>query len=91
MFHIYFQPSFGRDRKIAEVSEEEMIWPVIKAFLDNRKFECYYFRTSRPTYKVGKKWHPGIWYDVGSHTEFFRAINMGVDVPDPNSGGVVLD
>lgn len=61
---LYFENSYGKERLIAEVANEEEAFKEIHKFLDEHNFKSYYTRTwMRNKYdKV---------YDVGSHSEFF--------------------
>lgn len=62
--NVYFRNSHGEKRLLASnVVTSEIVWEIIKRFLDEHNFECYYVRT---WYNDGYTW-----YDVGSHTEFF--------------------
>lgn len=62
--NVYFRDSFGKKRLLAEnISNKEEAWKVMKKFMDDSNFKCYY---TRMWYSDGYTW-----YDVGSHTEFF--------------------
>jgi hypothetical protein len=60
---LYFENSYGEERVIAEVVNEEEAYKEINKFCEERNFKIYYIRTWMSN---GRKK-----YDVGSHTEFF--------------------
>jgi hypothetical protein len=60
---LYFQNSQGKERVIAEVSDEKEAFDEINKFCEERNFKIYYIRTWMVN---GRKK-----FDVGSHTEFF--------------------
>lgn len=61
---LYFENSYGKERLIAEVQNEEEAFKEIHKFLDDHNYKSYYTRTwmRNNNEKV---------YDVGSHSEFF--------------------
>ena len=61
---LYFENSYGEERLIAEVQNEEEAFKEIHKFLDDHNYKSYYTRTwmRNNNKKV---------YDVGSHSEFF--------------------
>lgn len=61
---LYFENSYGIERVIAEVANEEEAYKEIKKFLDDHNYKSYYTRSwmRNNNEKI---------YDVGSHTEFF--------------------
>ena len=63
---LYFQNSYGEERVIAEVQNEQEAYKEIKKFCEERNFKIYYTRSwmRNQNEKV---------YDVGSHSEFFIA------------------
>lgn len=61
--NLYFINSNGEYRLLKSDIEKHEADKTIRAFLDERKFLCYYTRQWET--KEGTK------YDVGSHTEFF--------------------
>ena len=63
---LYFENSYGEERVIAEVKNEQEAMKEIKKFLDDHNYKSYYTRTwmRNQNEKV---------YDVGSHSEFFIA------------------
>ena len=61
---LIFQNSYGEERVIAEVQNEQEVIKEINKFLDEHNFKSYYIRTwMRNKYEKV--------YDVGSHLEFF--------------------
>lgn len=60
---LYFENSYGEERVVAEVKNEEEAFKEIHKFLDEHNFKSYYTRSWMVD---GRKK-----YDVGSHTEFF--------------------
>lgn len=65
--NLYFQRSNGEYRLLGENVTDDDAWKLMKAFMDEHNFKCYYIRSWE---KNGIKW-----YDVGSHTEFFLWTN----------------
>lgn len=63
---LYFVNSRNIYRKIDENVTEEKAWALIQDFCDSYNYKIFY----------AKSWQEGnkIWYDVGSHTEFFVLI-----------------
>lgn len=61
---LYFENSYGEERIIAEVKDENEAFKEINKFCEERNFKIYYVRSWM---KDGRKI-----YDVGSHTEFFH-------------------
>jgi len=63
--NFYFRDRFGKWRLLAENVRQNGVWELISDFLDQHpNFQHYYTR-----YWSDKDGN--IWYDVGSHTEFF--------------------
>ena len=60
---LYFENSYGKERVIAEVQNEQEAMKEINKFLDDHNYKSYY---TRIWIENGRKK-----YDVGSHTEFF--------------------
>lgn len=60
---LYFENSYGEERVIAEVANEQEAFKEIHKFCEERNFKIYYTRSWMVD---GRKK-----YDVGSHTEFF--------------------
>lgn len=70
MGKLYFNNRFNKDILIAEnISTDKEITDHIKAYIFkvNPHYKIYYFRTWTSSDGVR-------WYDVGSHTEFFKYI-----------------
>ena len=65
--NVYFQRSNGDFVLLWESCTKEDVSLVIKAFLDEHNYKSYY---TRSWCKDGM-----VWYDVGSHTEFFVWAN----------------
>lgn len=65
---LYFRNSRGERRVIAEPETEQDAIKEIHKFCEERNFKIYYTRSWRD--KEGF-----MWYDVGSHTEFFILDN----------------
>ena len=63
---LYFENSYGEERVVAEVKNEQEAMKEINKFLDDHNYKLYYTRTwmRNQNEKV---------YDVGSHSEFFIA------------------
>lgn len=61
---LYFENSYGEERVIAEVANEQEAFKEIHKFCEERNFKIYYTRSWKT--KSGRTK-----YDVGSHTEFF--------------------
>lgn len=63
-----FENSFGKERKIASVSDEKEAFTEIHKFLKDHNYKSYYTRSwlVDSDHKV---------FDVGSHTEFFHLYN----------------
>ena len=66
---LLFQTSNGSERVIAEVDSQDDVMAEINKFCNERDFSIPYVRC------WGSLDDDGIWYDVSSHTEFFRLIN----------------
>ena len=62
---LYFKNSSGKELLIASVEDEEEAIREIKKFCEERDYNIPYWRG------WGSIDGDGIWYDVGSHTEFF--------------------
>lgn len=64
---LYFQSSNGQRREIGYYTTQKYIFKAINAFLDEHNYKSYYTRI----------WRQGneVWFDVGSHTEFFVLID----------------
>jgi hypothetical protein len=61
---LYFEDSWGKERLIAEVENEDEAFKEIHKFLDEHHYKSYYTRTwMKNEYEK--------MYDVGSHSEFF--------------------
>ena len=65
--NLYFQRSNGEYRLLGKNVTDDDAWKLMKVFMDEHNFKCYYIRTWEQN---GIKWH-----DVGSHTEFFLWTN----------------
>lgn len=61
--NLYFVSSSQEYRLLAEDIEEKAVPEYIRAFLEDHNYTSYY---TRITFAEN-----GLWYDVGSHTEFF--------------------
>lgn len=60
---LYFENSYGEERVIAEVQNEQEAMKEIKKFLDDHNYKSYYTRTWE---------HNGVkYFDVGSWSERF--------------------
>ena len=59
----YFKRSNGELILLAENVSEKEAWVKMKEFIDDHNFKSYYTRVWRKDDTV--------WYDVGSHSEFF--------------------
>ena len=61
---LYFKNSYGKERVIAEVQNEQEAMKEINKFCKERNFKIYYTRSwmRNQNEKI---------YDVGSHSEFF--------------------
>ena len=68
---LFFQNSRCEKRVIAEPSNREEVNKEINKFLDDHNFKSYYTR-------VWQK-DDTVWYDVGSHSEFFCLKLKGED------------
>lgn len=62
---LYFKNSVGKELLIANVEDEEEAMFEIKKFCEERDYRIPYYRC------WGSINDDGIWYDVGSHIEFF--------------------
>ena len=60
---IYFEDTYGERRLIGKEETDEQVWKVIDNFLKDHKYKTPYVRTWEENGEM--------WYDVGSHTEFF--------------------
>jgi hypothetical protein len=61
---LYFENSYGQERVIAEVENENEAFKEIHKFCDEHNYKSYYTRTWE---KNGIRY-----FDVGSHSEFFK-------------------
>lgn len=68
---LYFQNSYGGERVIAEVQNEQEAMKEIEKFLDDHNYKSYY---TRSWIENGQKW-----YDVGSWSEFFILDLEGIN------------
>ena len=68
MSRVVFQDRFGEDREIGTCDSEQEAFKIIKRFLDDHNFKCYYMRTCEVENSEGSY----TWVDVGSHVEFFK-------------------
>lgn len=62
---LQFQAADGSERMIAEIGDDEEPMKYIQEFCDERNFKIPYVRC------WGSLEDDGVWYDVGSHVEFF--------------------
>lgn len=72
---LYFRDKHGDSREIARgLKSAEEAFPIINKFLNERNFKCYYIRT----------WieNGELWFDVGSHSEFFILSPEWADVDE---------
>ena len=71
MFKLYFNNRYNEDSFVAELSSDkyEEVAPIIKSHVANLnpKYEIHYIRYWTEDNGV-------IWYDVGSHSEFFKLV-----------------
>ena len=63
---LYFENSSGQRRPLATHLSEEDAMKIIYDFCKDRNFKIYYVRQWTTNGEV--------WYDVGSHTEFFIGV-----------------
>ena len=63
---LYFENSWGQRRPLATHLTEKQVMELIYEFCEARNFKIYYVRHWT---KDGETW-----YDVGSHSEFFIAV-----------------
>lgn len=68
---LYFENSYGEERVIAEVQNEQEAMKEIEKFLDDYNYKSYY---TRSWIENGRKW-----YDVGSWSEFFILDLEGIN------------
>ena len=70
MYNLYFEDRFGKSRLVKRDigTNDEDIYNAIKAYVAelNPKYRIYY---TRSWCKDGVRW-----YDVGSHSEFFKLV-----------------
>ena len=60
---VYFRDSQHNKRFLGETETKENAWKIMRKFMDDHNFTCYYTRI----------WFADgyTWFDVGSHTEYF--------------------
>ena len=63
---LYFENSWGQRRPLATNLTEKQVMELIYEFCEERNFKIHYVRHWTQNGET--------WYDVGSHTEFFIAI-----------------
>ena len=63
---LYFENSWGQRRPLATNLTEKQVMELIYEFCEARNFKIYYVRHWTQNGET--------WYDVGSHTEFFIAV-----------------
>lgn len=61
---VYFENTNGVRREIGTVDTQEEAFKIIRKFLDEHRYKAPYWRSWSE--ESGE-----IWFDVGSHTEFF--------------------
>ena len=68
MYKLYFENASGEHRLVKENLIEEAIIPAIYSYINliNPNYKVYYINSHMEENKI--------WYDVGSHSEFFFAI-----------------
>ena len=67
-YELKFKNSKGEFTSLGICNDLEEVWTVIEAFLKEKNYVSYYYRTIyREDY---------LWIDVGSHSEFFYAYYL---------------
>ena len=67
---LYFENSFGKRHRISQVNYMQEIDNIISDFLEDHNYKSYY---TRIWYEEDKK---ELWFDVGSHSEFFVVTDV---------------
>lgn len=70
---LYFENSFGKRRRISQVHYMQEVNNIISDFLEDHNYKSYY---TRMWYEEDKK---ELWFDVGSHSEFFVVTDVEKD------------
>ena len=70
---LYFQNSMGKRKFISQVCFMKEISAIIADVLEEHKYKSYY---TRIWYEKEKK---ELWFDVGSHSEFFIVTEVEED------------
>lgn len=70
---LYFENSFGKRRRISQVYYMQEVNNIISDFLEDHNYKSYY---TRMWYEEDKK---ELWFDVGSHSEFFVVTDVEKD------------
>ena len=65
--------SDGHRKYLSQVYDEQETMKIINNFLEEHNFKSYYTRT---WYEKEKE---EVWYDVGSHSEFFMVADVEPD------------
>lgn len=70
---LYFENSYGKRRHISQVENIKEIHTIIADVLEDYGYKSYY---TRIWYEKDKK---ELWFDVGSHSEFFVVTDVEED------------
>ena len=70
---LYFENSQGKRRYISQVYHMQEIFAIIADVLEEYNYKSYY---TRIWYEENKK---ELWFDVGSHSEFFVVTEVEKD------------
>ena len=70
---LYFENAYGKRRHISQVYNMKEIHAIISDVLEDYGYTSYY---TRMWYDQEKK---ELWFDVGSHSEFFVVIEVEED------------
>lgn len=70
---LYFENSQGKRKFISQVHHMKEIFAIIADVLEEYNYKSYYTRT---WYEENKK---ELWFDVGSHSEFFVVTEVEKD------------